>query len=260
MEEQLRIGAVDDEPFDRARRIGWLDLDAVFRTKVLMVGAGALGNEVGKNLVLSGFRHVTVVDMDHVMGSNLNRCLFFSRVDVSRRSPKAEVVARGMNALSEHANVESISSTIEELDEGLYRVHDIILGCLDNIPTRLHVNSRSYRFGKTLIDGGMEGFVGRVFVANPPNGACIQCGMNKSHAKVANLRFSCTGKDVVFHEPRLPAEITTTSVISAIMVRECLKFVSGRTDMMLSNAFFYDGQRNVSEELEFDIDPLCPNH
>lgn len=260
MEEQLRVGAIDDETFDRSRRIGWLDLDAVFRTKVLMVGAGALGNEVGKNLILSGFRHVTVVDMDHVVGSNLNRCLFFSREDVTKRNSKAEVVAHGMNLLSEHAAVEPISSAIEELDDGVYKDHDLILGCLDNIATRLHVNSRSYRFGKTLIDGGMEGFVGRVLITDPPDGTCIQCGMNRSHAKVANLRFSCTGKDLVFHEPRLPAEITTTSVISAIMVRECLKLVSGMTDMMLSNAFFYDGQRNVSEEMEFDIDPNCPNH
>jgi hypothetical protein len=74
------------------------------------------------------------------------------------------------------------------------------------------------------------------------------------------MRFSCTGKDVVFHEPRLAAEITTTSVVSAIMVREALKVVSGRMDMLISNVFYYDGQRNQSEELEIQLNPNCPVH
>ena len=84
--------------------------------------------------------------------------------------------------------------------------------------------------------------------------------MNRSHAKIAGLRFSCTGKDVVFHEPRLAAEITTTSIISAVMVREALKVVSRKTEMLVSNAFYYDGQRNIAEEMEVPLDPSCPVH
>ncbi len=64
----------------------------------------------------------------------------------------------------------------------------------------------------------------------------------------------------MFHEPRLAAEITTTSLVSAVMVRECLKLVSGRRDLVLRNAFYYDGQRNVAEEMEVPLDPRCPNH
>jgi len=56
------------------------------------------------------------------------------------------------------------------------------------------------------------------------------------------------------------AEITTTSVISAIMVREALKYISGRRNMLLSNAFYYDGQRNMSEEIEISLDSDCPVH
>ncbi len=32
MEEQLKLGAVDDDRFDRSRRIKWLDMDAVSRS------------------------------------------------------------------------------------------------------------------------------------------------------------------------------------------------------------------------------------
>lgn len=260
MEERLKLGAADDDRFDRSRRIKWLDMDAVSRSRVLMVGAGALGNEVGKNLVLSGFRRISIVDMDHVVGSNLNRCLFFSKEDATKKRAKAEVVAEGMRAINPDAAIDHFVGRIEDQPEGLFTEHDMVLGCLDNILARLHSNSHSYAAGRVYVDGGMEGFVGKVTVVRPPDGACVQCGMNKSHAKVAGLRYSCTGKDVVFHEPRLAAEITTTSIVSAVMVREALKQVSGKADMMLSNVFYYDGQRNVSEEIEIPRDPACPVH
>lgn len=254
------MGATDLDVFDRSRRIDWLDLDSVFRSKVLMVGAGALGNEVGKCLALSGFRRITIVDMDRVVGSNLNRCLFFNREDADMGSLKAEVLARGMETLSPEVRARAVVGRIEELPGSFYQGFDVVLGCLDNIAARIHTNSHAYRAGKAYIDGGMEGFIGRVMVCLPPDGPCVQCGMNRSHAKVASLRFSCTGEGVVFHEPRLAAEITTTSLVSAVMVRECLKLVSGNRDAVLRNTFYYDGQRNVSEEMEVPLDPRCPNH
>ena len=260
MEERVVPGEVDQDRFDRSRRVGWIDLEAVFRSRVLVVGAGALGNEVAKCLALSGFRRITVVDMDRVVGSNLNRCLFFSGEDARAGSSKAESVARGVERLSPDTRARAIVGRIEQLPGQFYEGFDVVLGCLDNIAARVHANSHAYLARRPYIDGGMEGLTGKVMVCLPPDGPCIQCGMNKSHAKVAGMRFSCTGEGVVFHEPRLAAEITTTSIVSAVMVRECLKVVSGRTDMVLRNTFYYDGQRNVAEELEVPLDPRCPNH
>lgn len=256
----MRLGEADDARFDRSMRIEWLDLESVFRSRVLMIGAGALGNEVAKDLALSGFRNITVVDMDHVVGSNLNRCVFFDEEDVKARRAKAEAVCRGFRRLSPESRANAVVSRIEECGEAPFKENDIVLGCLDSINARVHVNSHSYHSGKPYIDGGMQGFIGKVMLSLPPDGACLQCGMNRTHSKVAETRFSCTGEDVVFHEPRVPAEITTTSVISAIMVREALKLVSGRRDMVLSNATYYDGQRNVCEEIAIDLNPECPVH
>ena len=258
--ERIRPGEMDDDRLDRSKRIEWLDLERISRARVLMVGAGALGNEVAKDLVLSGATHLTIVDMDHVVGSNLNRCLFFSKNDAREKTPKARAVARGVRLLNDECQADAIVERIENISETTFDDHDIVFGCLDNVSARIHANSHAYSAGKNYIDGGMDGFIGKVMVARPPDGACLQCGMNRSHARVAELRFSCTGKDVVFHEPRVPAEITTTSVISAVMVREALKILSRRSDLCLSNAFYYDGRRNVSEETEIPMDPECPVH
>lgn len=260
MVERVRLGDADEDRYDRSRRIPWLDLEKVFKARVLMIGAGALGNEVAKNLVLSGFRRITIVDMDRVVGSNLNRCLFFTSDDAMQRRGKAKAVAEGISRLSAEAQPRAVAKKIEDCGESVFRSSDIVLGCLDNVGARVHANAHSYHAGIPFIDGGIEGFAGKVMISLPPKGACLQCSMNRSHAKIAALRFSCTGRDVVLHEPRVPAEITTTSVVSAIMVRETLKLVSGRNEMVLANALYYDGQRNVCEEMEVDLNPDCPVH
>jgi molybdopterin/thiamine biosynthesis adenylyltransferase len=260
MEEMLRPSDLDGDRFDRSRRIEWLDIDAICRTRVLMVGAGALGNEVGKDLALSGFRDITVVDMDTVAVSNLSRCLFFRESDASEEHLKAEVVANGINNLVGADSARAVATPIEEAEPDLFPNSDVVLGCLDNVLARVHVNARSYCAGKLYVDGGMDGFTGRVMVVRPPDGACLQCGMNKSHFKVANLRFSCTGAETVFHEPRMAAEITTTSILAAIMVREVVKHVSRRDDLLLSNVLYYDGKQNRVDELEIPRNPDCLVH
>lgn len=260
MEEIIRPAEVDVDRFDRPRRVGWLDLDAVFRAKLLMVGAGALGNEVGKNLVLSGFRDITIVDMDRVAMSNLSRCMFFEKGDAEGSILKAEALRDGMNSLADKGAVKAVACSIEECSTDLFEKSTAVLGCLDNIIARMYTNAQSYHAGKLYIDGGMEGFAGRVMIVRPPGGACLQCGMNRSHAKMANLRFSCTGSETTLYEPRLASEITTTSLLASVMVREIIKHVSGRNDLMLSNAFFYDGRTNRAEEFEVPLNPECPVH
>src|SRR5512136_2540109 len=117
----LRPREADEDKFERSRRIGWLKLDSVFESRAMIVGAGALGNEVAKNLLLSGFRRITIVDMDHVVRSNLNRCLFFSKEDAESGGMKAEVVARGLSAMSEEVEPVPLVSRIEDVSDSTLR-------------------------------------------------------------------------------------------------------------------------------------------
>lgn len=255
----LRADRLKEDRLERSRRIKWLNLESLEEKKVLVAGAGAIGNEVCKNLVLSGYKNMTVIDMDHIQRSNLNRCLFFSDKDADEKTFKAEVVAKRIRTIDEDVNITYHTNRIQDMPEEFIPSHHIVLGCLDNIAARLHVNASCYHHNIPYIDGATDGFIGKVQVVFPPETPCLECTMNRTHMKVMEKRFSCTGKNVTFFQDKLPAEITTTSVIAAIQVRESLKISSGKAPLM-GKLFYYNGENSISETYDIEINPVCPHH
>ena len=253
----------DDDPaqrFDRSRRIAWIDLDRIARTRVLIVGAGALANEAAKDLALSGFRSFTLVDPDRVVTTNLNRCIFFTEGDAARRELKVNAVRRGMMALDPAVAVETHADRVENLPESVFAEHDLVVGCVDNVAARVHTNAHAYFHGKPYIDGGTLGMVGKVQVVLPPGSPCLQCGMNKTHMAEVARRYSCTGAGMTFVEAAQAAEITTTSIVAAVQAREAVKVASGRADRTVDNLWYYDGLKGSAEVLRVPLNRACPVH
>jgi len=255
------IQLLDADRHERSKRIGWLDFEAIESAKVLVVGAGALGNEVVKNLVLSGFRKLTLVDMDHIVLSNLNRCVFFTPSDADDRLPKVDVVADGARKLEPSVDIKCHTCRIEELAEDFISSHDLVFGCLDNLITRVHVNTKCYQSGTPFIDGGTHGFRGKVQVVTGEEGSpCFACGLNRTHWQIMEKRFSCTGDDVFIFQDKIPAEITTTAVVSAIQVREGLKWICDKRDDLIKHVWHYDGMKGESFQLELPFREECVCH
>ena len=83
-------------------------------------------------------------------------------------------------------------------------------GCLDNLATRVHVNANAYWMRIPYVDGGTLGLMGKVHVVVPPETSCVECTLNSSHYRIIEQRYSCTGADTTFVEPKLASEVTTT--------------------------------------------------
>jgi molybdopterin/thiamine biosynthesis adenylyltransferase len=249
-----------EDRFERASRIAWIDLPKVAQARVLVVGAGALGNEVCKDLALSGFRRFTLVDMDRVVFSNLNRCLFFTEEDARGKELKVNAVRRGMLALVPGLEIETHADRVENVPEGTFAEHDLVLGCVDNAAARIHVNGHAYFRRRPYIDGATLGMIGKVQVVLPPTTPCIQCTMNKTHMAEVAKRYSCSGGGMTFVEAPVAAEVTTTAVVAAVQAREAVKVASGRAAAALSHLWYYDGLRGTAEVLKVEPNPGCPVH
>ena len=125
------------------------------KSKILVAGAGALGNEVLKNLALLGAGHILIVDFDRVEISNLSRSILFREEDLGM--PKASTAARALQRLNPEICVEAIDGDLEtDLGLGEIRDYDIVLGCLDSIYARWLLNRACQKAGRPWINAGIN--------------------------------------------------------------------------------------------------------
>jgi adenylyltransferase/sulfurtransferase len=220
-----------DATRDRYRTLGlsgsvW-QLGRVRSAAALVVGAGALGNEVAKNLAMMGVRLMAVVDRDTVEVANLTRSVFYREADHGR--PKAEVLAERIREFNPDVAVLPLHGDLESVvGLGLLRRVDLIFSCLDNRLARYTLNRMCHTVGRPWVDGAMENLFGEVAVYRPDHGPCYACTLSKDEmVRIAEAK-SC--KRVVSSNVavgKVPTTSTMGSIVAALQVQEALKVLHG---------------------------------
>ena len=122
---------LQEDRFSRLRLIPWWDQEKIAAARVLVIGAGALGNEILKNLALLGFRQIVVVDMDRIDESNLSRTVLYRDSDIG--AYKVDVAARAYQAIAPGSLVQPIvANVVRACGLGLFASCDVVLAGLDN--------------------------------------------------------------------------------------------------------------------------------
>ena len=206
--------------------LSWFKKDKVKNARVLVAGAGALGNEVVKNLALFGIGHIYVCDFDQIEISNLTRSVLFREEDAYNHAYKAEIVAKRAKEINPQIEVTPIVGNLfSEVGFGLYKAVDVIIGCLDSRIARYQLNRLSLRAGKTWIDGSIENLTGVVKVYTP-GVSCYECGLSREEFNNIMLRTGCA--DVVRTQTSAGRVATTpisASIIGAMQVQEAMKII-----------------------------------
>ncbi len=161
------------ERYDRQTRTPGWDQSLIQDGSVLIVGVGALGCEVAKNLALMGIGKLVLIDNDVVELSNLSRQMLFTEEDIGKS--KSEVAARKVKNMNRFVDVVHYNSDVRILPEEVFEEVDVICSCLDSWGVRRWLNSVSVSLGKPMVDGSIEGFYGNVQVVIPGKTACLEC-------------------------------------------------------------------------------------
>src|ERR1051325_7390117 len=186
--------------FARLEAIEWWDQALLARSKILVIGAGALGNEVLKNLALLGIGNVVIADMDHVELSNLSRSVLFRESDENK--PKAECAAAAARQIFPDIKIKALTGNVlADLGLGYVRWADIVIGALDNREARVFA---------------------------PPATACYECTMSSVDWDLINKRRSCSLlARRALAQRGTPTTPTTASIIGAIQATEQIKYLNG---------------------------------
>lgn len=255
------ITSDDDNPFDRQERIAWWDQERIAKAKVMVVGAGAIGNETLKNLALLGFRYIFIVDFDTISTSNLSRTVLFRSDDTGKR--KSEVAAERTRemCLGISPRVESFDGDLVwDLGTGVFREMDVVLGCLDNVETRLAVNRQCRLAQKPWIDAGIIELAAGVTVYLPNGTACYQCSASSEQIKAARVRYSCEDyKQELVAAGRVPTVQIASAISSAVQVQEVVKMICGQK-IAPAKSIMFQGQKNEMFLVNHKMKPDCAAH
>jgi adenylyltransferase/sulfurtransferase len=265
--DRIDLRALDFDAQDRTRRYFGPFYDRIQEHPVLVVGAGAVGTEVVKNLAMLGVRTIHLVDFDKVSGSNLNRCVFF-RPEDHGRTHKVDAVAREVRARWPSAEIVPWRSRIQDAPEDVWRT-PLALVCVDNNEARHYVNLRALASDGIFV---VNGATGRSFLEVqtllPGVTPCMLCCWGEEYFENLVRRIARESCDEFFHRTaeHFPAISVLNSLTGAIMAGEAAKILVGLPGWRRDGAWEEDhvpflgkGLRYDIRAHEFDLAPLRRN-
>lgn len=251
---------LEESRYARQELITWWDQQALTQSRVLVVGAGALGNEIVKNLALLGIGYIEIVDMDHIERSNLARAAMFRDADEGR--PKAEVLASAARLLNPDVTAVAQVRSVMTLGLGHVADFDLVVAGLDNREARLWIAQATRKLGMPWVDGAIEGLRGlaRVFLEEGP---CYECTLGEVDRSIMAARRSCAllSRDEMA-TGKVPTNSTSASVIAGVQVQEAVKLLVGRRDLLAlrNEAWVYTGDTLDAYTTGYSEDEWCPSH
>lgn len=264
MSEEIQLSSADfeEDRYSRLRLIPWWDQERLKNATIMVVGAGAIGNELIKNLTLLGIGRILIYDMDSIENTNLTRSVLYRAKDVGRY--KAEVAAERAREMNPDVKAKAfIANIIDDVGLGVFRRMDVVLGGLDNREARLSINQSCYKVDRPWIDGAIEALNGFARVFIPGQGACYECTMTETDWMLINKRKSCA---LLTHEQmasgKIPTTPTSSSIIAGIQVQEMLKLLHADRNLptLAGKGYVFNGLTHDSYVVEYQCKEDCMSH
>ncbi len=248
------LGHPTESRFARHEAIPGWDQRRIADATIVVAGAGALGNEVVKNLALAGVGRIVLCDPDTVELANLSRTVLFRATDIGRA--KARTLADAVRGLAPGTLVAARNSALTS-GAGLGELADaaVVVGCVDSLYARLQLLGRCALAGASLVDGGTHPWGGEVRLRVTADEPCFGCTLTPAQRSVSAVPWSCSDD-----APDRPAasSIVGTAIVAGWTTLAALRVVLG--DPPPFRLLTIDGQSGTTAPVSIGRDPSCPYH
>ncbi len=218
------------------------------KSKVAIIGCGALGSSIAEHLTRAGVGTILIVDRDFVELDNLQRQHLFTEADVGE--PKAVTAEEKLRAINSEIEIKGLVEDVNHTNaEHLIKGRDIVLDGTDNLNVRFLMNDACIKHSIPWIYGACVSVHGMSMIMLP-DGPCLRCLLPQIPAP-----GSVPSCDTVGIINTLP------SVVAAIESTEAMKFLVG--DSLDSHLMIIDVWEKDFRTIEISQRkdcPCCVNH
>jgi molybdopterin-synthase adenylyltransferase len=256
------------DKFARISMISGYDRDFLSGLKVLVIGAGAIGNEIVKNLALFGVGEILIVDFDTIEIHNLTRSIFFREDDIGR--PKASTVAKRASEIAPETNIHSKDGNFWDcISIAETKNFDVVVCSVDNFEARIKANTLCRLASVPMINTGIDHRYVSIdifpFNANDTC-ACYECSIPSSVYEKIGQRYSCGWIRKVYHkEKTVPTTAVTASCVGSIAVSQLFELLNSKLHQ--ANIKYGVSRRILFDTLTLNITKtiimikeMCPSH
>jgi hypothetical protein len=196
----------------------------ISKRKVLIIGIGGIGSNVAFALCANGVGAITIVDLDRVEQTNLNRQFLFSNQDVGL--PKVDVVARELTGRFPGTVVNAVHGNFDEPNLAVRLLHgtDLVVVCGES---GILQDNPELCDGIPIILSGYRGMVGVVGPLLVPTlgSACWSCVMSHyDRSAVRRVERSALPRQSSWNPSGFAINSMTGSICSTI----CVGFLSAQ--------------------------------
>jgi adenylyltransferase/sulfurtransferase len=209
------------------------------KAHIVIAGAGGLGSPASIYLAVAGVGRITIVDMDVVDRTNLNRQILHTERDIGKK--KTASAEEKLQALNPDITVTAIDTMIDASNAAhLVGSADGIVDAMDNYPTRYLLNDVAIAKEIPLFHGGIRGFYGQATTIIPGITPCFRC------------IFKNAPPTEVF-----PVVGVTAGIIGAVQANEVIRYLTGSGELLTGRLFIWDGMQAHAEEIRIERNPAC---
>ncbi len=212
------------------------------KAHVVIVGAGGLGCPVLTYLASAGVGKISIIDMDDIEISNLNRQFLYGKKDIGK--PKAQTAAAVIQEKYSDVIVNGVKEKLEAHNiESLLFKADVIVDCVDSIKTRLLVNDFAIAKEIPLVEGGIDGWYGYCLCISK-EGPCLRCA----------------GYSEKFQQKSTAVLGATAGVIGSIQASHTIKILINGIQEFTGRIIQYDGKEMCIDSIQIHRNQQCPAH